>query len=130
MGMEPADGTIRVGRPPERPVMIYDGACEFCVRWIGRWRRLTGRAVDYAESRDAAARFPEIPLDAFAEAVHLVEPSGRVSRGAAAALRSLAHRRAGGWLSRCYDVVPGVARLAEAAYRAIARRYHCPARRS
>ena len=128
--MSEGSGKLRVTEPPGRPVMIYDRDCDFCVRWIRRWQQLTGPHVDYAASQEAGARFPEIPSQAFAEAVQLVEPSGQVSSGAAAAIRSLAHRRGGRWLGRLYDGVPGMAATAEAFYRFVARRYHCPSRRS
>ena len=120
---------FRVAHPPDRPVMIYDRDCDFCVRWIRRWQMLTGPFMDYAASQDVAARFPEIPPQAFSEAVQLVEPSGVVSSGAAAAIRSLAHRRGGRVMGWAYNHVPGVAAVAEVTYRFIARRYHCPVRR-
>ena len=32
--------------PLARPLMIFDGDCEFCRAWIARWRQYTGTAVD------------------------------------------------------------------------------------
>lgn len=95
--------------------MIYDGDCGFCGRWIARWRRLTGNRVAYEPYQTAAARFPGIPLDDFRHAVHLVTPDGRVFRGAEAVFASL-----GAWPLAVYRRVPGLARLAERAYRYVA----------
>lgn len=117
----------RVARPPERPLMIYDGDCDFCTRWIARWRRVTGPRVDYAPSGEVASRFPEIPESSFEEAVQLIETDGRVSAGAEAAARSLACGGGARWPLWVYERVPGAGHLADAAYRWIARRRHCRA---
>jgi predicted DCC family thiol-disulfide oxidoreductase YuxK len=96
--------------------MLWDGDCGFCRFWIERWKRLTHGRVDYAPNQEIAAeRFPEIPEAALRKAVHLVEPDGRVFRGAEAVFRmmSVAGWRWPLWL---YHQVPGFARLAEWAY--------------
>lgn len=111
----------RVSTPPPRPLMIWDGECRFCGRWIRRWARLTGGNVDYAPYQEAAPHWPEIPRAAFTEAVHLIEPDGRIYRGAAAvfeALRCRWYGRAACWL---YRRVPPFAGLMEALYRFVAR---------
>jgi predicted DCC family thiol-disulfide oxidoreductase YuxK len=107
-------------KPPTRPLLIYDGDCDFCRRWIARWQRVTRDRVDYAPTREAAGRFPEIPAEDFARSVILVEPDGAVSRGADAVIRSLSHAGRGRLAAWCYRRVPGFARLSEAAYRLVA----------
>jgi predicted DCC family thiol-disulfide oxidoreductase YuxK len=111
----------QVAAPPEKPVMIYDGDCAFCTRWIARWKRRTGDAVDYAPAKDAAARFPEIQASDYEKAVQLVEPDGKVSQGAEAALRSLAAAGRIRWVLRMYQSVPGFAAAAEWVYGFVAR---------
>ncbi|CAN5642373.1 lipase maturation factor family protein [soil metagenome] len=110
-----------VANPPSKPLMIFDGDCHFCRRWVERWREITGDRVEYATSQEVSQRFPEIPQSEFANAVQLVEPSGEVFRGAAAVFRSLG--KAGGrrWMAAGYERVPGVAPVTEAAYAVIAR---------
>lgn len=106
-----------------RPVLIYDGECGFCRMWIGRWRRATGDAVEYLPSDRAPARFPDLPRAALDEAVHLVEPGGRTSRGAEAVFRALA--AAGGWRRGpllAYERLLPWRALSEAAYRLVAAR--------
>ncbi|HET6350391.1 MAG TPA: DCC1-like thiol-disulfide oxidoreductase family protein, partial [Candidatus Krumholzibacteria bacterium] len=97
------------------PLMIFDGDCGFCRRWIARWKAFTGDRVEYEPFQSAADRFPEIPREQFARAVHLVEPDGSYSHGAEAVLRALAHggRR---WPLALYAHVPLVAPVCEAAY--------------
>src|SRR6058998_1154009 len=84
----------RVVRPPQKPLLVFDGDCNFCRRWIQRWRQSTGDRVDYLpfQSPEIAEQFPELTREHFEQAVHLVEPNGEVFRGAEAAFRALACR--------------------------------------
>jgi predicted DCC family thiol-disulfide oxidoreductase YuxK len=105
---------------PERPVVVFDGDCGFCRQWIARWRQTLGDRAEFVSYQEAAPRFPQIPQQAFRDAVHLVEPDGRVSRGAEAVFRMLAyapHRR---WPLRLYRRLPGFAPLMEGCYRLVA----------
>lgn len=112
-----------VAKPPAKPLMIYDGECNFCRHWIERWRKLTGLTVDYLPSQatEVMERFPEIPRDQFDRSVQFIETDGHVYHGAEAVFRSLAknpgHQRFWRWYrrSRVFAVVT------EACYRFIAR---------
>jgi lipase maturation factor 1 len=112
--------TARVASPPDRPVMVFDGDCGFCRFWIERWKRRLGAGADFLPFQEAAPRFPEIPIEAFRRAVHLVLPDGTVSSGAEAVFRTLALGPRGGWGLRAYRLVPGLAALTEAIYAWIA----------
>ena len=116
----PLKPVTRVARPPEKPLLIFDGDCAFCRRWIARWKQTTGERVDYAplQSDDIAARFPELPREQLEFAVHLILPDGRVARAAEAVFRSLAVARR--WPLWLYENVPGFASLTEVAYRIVA----------
>jgi predicted DCC family thiol-disulfide oxidoreductase YuxK len=103
-----------------RPVLVFDGDCGFCRLWIERWRRETAGKVDYEPFQSAAARHPEVPREAFREAIHLFE-TDRISRGAEAALRALAYAPRLSWLPAFY-AAPGAARVSEAVYRFVAAR--------
>jgi lipase maturation factor 1 len=108
-----------------RPLLVYDGECDFCRVWLERWRRATGDRVAYAPYQEAADLVPEIPRARFAEAIHLLESGGRWSRGAEAVFRSLSYAPGRGWALALYRHLPGFAPVAEALYRLIAR--HRPA---
>ncbi|HYY35479.1 MAG TPA: lipase maturation factor family protein [Candidatus Binatia bacterium] len=101
--------------------MIWDGECLFCKRWIERWREITAGNVDYVAYQDAAARFPEIPIEQFKRAVTIIEPDGETFFAAKAVYRSLRYRASRKWLTWSYDHVPGFAALSETAYTFIAR---------
>ena len=80
---------IRVANPPPKSLMIWDGECHFCKRWIERWREITAGAVDYVTYQEAAERYPEIPVEQFKRAVALIEPDGKIFFAAEAVYRSL-----------------------------------------
>jgi len=112
---------LRVTNPPTKPLMIWDGECHFCRRWIERWREITVGEVDYTTYQEAANRFPEIPLEQFQRAVAFIEPDGQTFFGAEAVYRSLRYQGSRKWLAWSYDRVPGFAAISETAYNFIAR---------
>jgi predicted DCC family thiol-disulfide oxidoreductase YuxK len=112
---------FRVSNPPPKPLMIWDGECHFCKRWIERWREITAGKVDYATYQHAAHQFPEIPVEQFKRAVALIEPDGEPFFAAAAVYRSLRYRSSRKWLAWSYYHIPGFAVVSETAYKFIAR---------
>ncbi len=112
----------RVANPPAKPLMLFDGECHFCRRWVERWRDMTGDAVEYATSQERGADYPEISRSEFANAVQFIEVDGSISSGAEAVFRSLRHARGGAqWLIHLYEKVPGFAPVTEFAYSLVAR---------
>lgn len=109
-------------RPPvARPTLLWDGDCSFCRRWIARWRKLTGDAIDYQPYQAAAAeRAPGVPREAFGKAVHLVEPDGRITRAAEAVFRSLALGGRMRWLLWLHAHVPPFRWATELGYAIVA----------
>jgi predicted DCC family thiol-disulfide oxidoreductase YuxK len=112
---------VRVSNPPPKPLMIWDGECHFCRRWIERWREITAGEVQYVTYQEAANRFPEIPIEQFRRAVAFIEPDGKAFFAAEAVYRSLRYRSSRRWLAWSYDRVPGFAAVSERAYKFIAR---------
>jgi len=109
-------------RKRSRPILIYDGECRFCCRWIERWKEATRGRVDYAPSQEVAEEFPEITEEDFARSVQWVNEDGGRLSGAAAVFAALAR---GSWMGRAlqqgYESVPGAASLCEAAYGMVAK---------
>ena len=117
----PNKSHLPVSNPPPKPLLTWDGECDFCRLWIERWREITAGKVEYATYQEAAARFPEIPVDQFQRAIALIEPDGEVFFAAEAVYRSLAYRRSRKWMMWSYDHVPGFAAVSEIGYSFIAR---------
>jgi predicted DCC family thiol-disulfide oxidoreductase YuxK len=106
-------------RGTEKPVLIYDGRCGFCARWVDYCRQLTFDRIDYAPSQEVADRYPEIAPDDFKRSVWLVLPNGDRFSGAEAVFRLMASAGATRYLW-LYQHVPAVAPVAEASYRFVA----------
>jgi predicted DCC family thiol-disulfide oxidoreductase YuxK len=113
---------IRVAAPPPKPLMVFDGDCNFCTLWIRRWQQMTGESLDYLPAQDPqiAARFPEIPREQFDTAVQLIEPDGSVYAGAEAVFRALAQNPHWQWPRHFYETSVPFADLTEWAYHLVA----------
>lgn len=110
----------RVAALLERPLVVFDGDCAFCRFWIARWRRTSGDRLEYAPYQEAAARFPEVPVEEFRRAVALVRPSGEILFGAAAVVAARAEVTGHAFWSRVYRQVPGARFVMDFFYRLIA----------
>ncbi|MGZ4965622.1 MAG: thiol-disulfide oxidoreductase DCC family protein [Chthoniobacterales bacterium] len=98
---------LRVPNPPAQPLMLFDGTCHVCKRWIERLRETTGERVDYATSQEAGANYPQIPHEEFDRAVQLIETDGQVYAGAEAFFHSLGYSARTKWLKAVYENLPG-----------------------
>jgi predicted DCC family thiol-disulfide oxidoreductase YuxK len=110
-----------MGSAPFTPVLIYDGACDFCRFWLNRWRSRLGDRIEYLAFQDSqvAERFPHLSATRLKSTVHFVDSHGAVSAGAAAVFEIIS--LGGTQLPiRAYRGVPGVAWLSELAYRLVA----------
>src|ERR1051325_869137 len=103
-----------------KPLLIFDGTCDFCRMWIDRWKDTTADTIDYAPYQEVSPEFPDIPIDAFQRSVVLVEPDGRISKAAEAVFRALSYVPRKKWIYAFYKNVPPFASVSEAAYRLIA----------
>ncbi len=103
-------------------MLVYDGNCDFCTRWVDRIRAATGNRVEFAASQEVDHRFPQISSEQFENAVQWIQPDGEVYSGAKAALYVLAFTGPTGkllWWG--HRRLPGFAGGAEAVYRLVAR---------
>ena len=105
----------------EKPLLIYDGDCNFCRRMVQRFQNIIGDRIDYAPFQESAPRSPQILQEQFEASIQLVLPSGEIFEGAEAVFRILAMVPGRGRGLRFYRKVPGFARISEAVYRWISR---------
>jgi lipase maturation factor 1 len=117
------NGKRKVASPPERPVLIFDGDCNFCRHWIRRWQRVTGDRVEYVPYQEPSVsrRFPELPRHECEQAVQLITADGNMYHSAEAVFLSRAYgpgRHFGIW---AYRHIPGFASASEFLYRIVAR---------
>ena len=106
---------------PPKPILLFDGDCGFCRRWIARWKTTTRDLVDYAPFQEVGRQYPQITREQFESAVQLVLPDGAFHSGAEAVLRTLATVPGKRWLLWLYLWMPLFGRVARWSYRLIAR---------
>ncbi len=106
---------------PQKPLLIYDGDCDFCRRWIASWNRLKDRSIRHAPYQEVADQFPEISQVEFKSSVHLIDEFGQRFSGAEAVFRLLLKTRYR-WLYWAYEKVPGFSTVSEFVYGFVARR--------
>ncbi|MDY7232343.1 lipase maturation factor family protein [Hyalangium rubrum] len=104
-----------------RPLVLYDGDCGFCRRWVTRWQAHTGGRVRFLPARPAVRWLLGIRRKEARRAMQLIEPSGAVFQGAEAAFRMLlsSPRRGTRWAARL-GLLPGVRSVTRGVYRVIA----------
>src|SRR5437867_1651568 len=112
---------LRVSNPPSKPLLLWDGECDFCRLWIERWKEITAGKIDYAAYQEEAEYFPEISRDEFKHSMVLIEPAPTACFAAEAVYGSLAYRPSRTSLAWSYDRVPGFAAISETAYKFVAR---------
>ncbi len=101
---------------PIRPVFVYDGDCGICIEWVNYWRALTGVTVNYRPYQQVATQYPDISVESFAKAVHLIESDGRVYTGAAATFNLYRGQFPQRLLSTMYRLLPGFGPVSELLY--------------
>lgn len=89
-----------------KPTLIFDGDCNFCRRWVARWKRGTGDRVTYKSSHEAAAQFPQVSAEKLRTSVQLVESDGVVFGGAEAVFRTLTYVPYKRWMLQIYQRLP------------------------
>ena len=100
---------------PAKPLLIYDGECRFCCRWVEAWRAVTGDRVNYERSQDIGQQFPQIAPEEFARAVQWMGEDGSICSGAEAVFSALATATWYGCLAlKAHRTVPAFACGAEA----------------
>ena len=77
-------------RPPDRPLLIFDGDCSFCRVWVDTGSRSPQIELLYAPYQEVGDCFPDIPRQQLKAAVQLVLPDGKLFGGAHAVFRLLA----------------------------------------
>ena len=117
--------------------VVFDGDCTVCTRLANVLRKWDGgRMLEVVSSQTpgVTARFPWIPMHAYAEALQLIATDGTTWQGAAAIEQLLTVLPRGKWVAWIFGI-PFVRTIADQFYRWFARnRYrlgcgdHCQSR--
>ena len=106
--------------PSDPPLLVFDGDCGICRATIDRWRVAIDRQIQFVPLQEVGARFPNVGDKESQRAIHFIDTNGRVSRGAEAVVRAMAHCGGKQWPLWFYHVLPPFALAAEAFYRLVA----------
>ena len=105
----------------DRPVLVYDGHCRFCVAQAERLARLLHGRIRLESFREPGVLVRHRLTEAACEtAIQLVEPDGTITSGAAAIARTFRLRPVLAPLGWLYEL-PVLGRLLEAIYGVVAR---------
>ena len=107
-----------------KPVLIYDGECSFCQRWISRLKLVAGDRIEYLTSREASemtGRFLQFSVMDYERSIQWIDLEGDVFEGAEAVFSALACAPDKTWPLWIYRNVPGFAPVAEWGYRIVAK---------
>ncbi len=99
-----------------KPLLVYDGDCDFCKYWITQWQHITQDRIKYVPYQQIASEFPNIPLSSFQSSIKLIHTDGQVHSGAEAVFRALNNRI----LLWCYTKLKLFSVICEVSYRIIA----------
>ncbi|MEM6822880.1 MAG: lipase maturation factor family protein [Verrucomicrobiota bacterium] len=104
----------------KRPLLIYDGTCGFCKRWVRRFLARTGNAFDYKPYQDVKDEFPDIPETDFERGAQLIELDNTRHSGARAMLGALALGSGPKWPLKIYQLHPIAKKVIDLVYQFIA----------
>lgn len=93
----------------QKPLLIYDGNCQFCLFWVGVWRQITQGKVDYQASFEADQK-----------SIKLIDGE-KTYLAAEAAFRALAYNNLFRLLIILYETLPGFKEISEFIYSWVAK---------
>ncbi len=105
----------------DTPVLLYDGACDFCAWWVRYWQRLCRDRVRFRPYQESLADYPDLDAETCRRAIQWRTPNGEQASAAATACAVLAAAGRPLW-NTLYRRSRRVAACAEAVYRHIAAR--------
>jgi predicted DCC family thiol-disulfide oxidoreductase YuxK len=103
--------------PTDAPLLVWDGECAFCRRWVKRLHAVAGDRIGFAPLQEAAHHYPHISQHAFESAIHLIEPDGTYTSGAEAMFATMARLGLRTWPAKFYRTLAPFRAVSDTAYR-------------
>src|SRR5687767_7266003 len=104
----------------DKALLLWDGDCGFCRRWVERWKGLSQGQVDSEPYQLRGHEFKEIDPQQFKKSVVLVYPDGRHVVAAQAAFEALQGTKFA-FLSKIYTKYSIFSSISEKIYSIIAK---------
>ena len=99
-----------------KPLLIYDANCRFCLTWVDYLQKITEDQVEYKAFQEVAGQFPEISLKDFRKSIQLILPTGEIVKGAEAVFMALSVNPKKRYLLWLYKKIPGLDFVLEKGY--------------
>ena len=105
----------------EKPVLLFDGHCNFCRGGADQLIKLSRGALELVSFQEPGVldRFPGLTHEACMQAMQLVDRGGQVHSGVAAVVQGLSARWFGPVLKLYY--LPGIRQLSDLLYKQVAK---------
>jgi predicted DCC family thiol-disulfide oxidoreductase YuxK len=103
---------------PEKPILVYDGKCPFCMFWVNKWKLLAHDDITFVPYQELPEQFYNISRSQFKKSVFLITPYRRL-KGAEAVFELLAISGDNTWIY-LYRKLPFANKLFELGYGMIA----------
>jgi len=105
---------------PPKPILVWDGECNFCRLCAERFDSHVENKVDSIPYQSLHRKWPQAPAEDYVSAVYLFTPAGKSYRAAAAIYRFYAEYPWRGWAFWAYKRFRWFAVLSEWGYRFVA----------
>lgn len=116
-------GPVSITSALDRPTIVYDGECRFCIARVDNIRALDKRnRFDYVPRQDthSAELFPQLAGFKLDDGMLLIEPNEKQIYVGADAVYHIARQLPGVQLIAGFYLIPGINQLAKFAYGLIA----------
>lgn len=108
----------------KRPLLIYDGECEFCIKWARKFKAMTGKFITFIPLQYLPVDYEYVTRAACLKSVQYIDGNNRVSKGAEAVFQLFHTAKKGSFLFTCYRRIPIFRVFTEFIYSWVARNRH------
>ena len=107
-----------------RPLLIYDGECEFCVKWAHKFKVMAGKYITFIPLQNLPVNYEYATRAACLKSVQYIDIDNRISKGAEAVFQLFHTAKKRSCLLTCYRRIPIFRILTEYVYSLVARNRH------
>ena len=107
-----------------RPLLIYDEDCEFCVKWAHEFKVMAGKYITFIPLQNLPVNYKYATRAACLKSVQYIDNDNRISKGAEAVFQLFHKAKKGSFLLTCYRRIAIFRFLTEYVYSLVARNRH------
>ncbi|MDP6877381.1 MAG: DCC1-like thiol-disulfide oxidoreductase family protein [Candidatus Marinimicrobia bacterium] len=108
----------------KRPLLIYDGECQYCIKWANKFETFTSHLVTYVPLQKIPLNYKYITRAACLQSVHFININDRVSKGAEAIFQLFYTAKKARLLFILYKWFPPFRFTSELVYKWISKNRH------